>query len=255
MPPSDAPAGTPGRKPRRTRSIDPRQFMEAATTLYTNNRARFATVAEITQEIGCAKGTFYLYYRSVEQMYARIIEAKLTECVDETLRRIDAAATLSQQTALSPDTLADAIVSPFLVDKVQINFAFRLIGGFTEMLAREDALNLRLCVVALMRRIADRIEHISQGLLSGEAARATTGRCYAAIMGLWQYAYPSPGFGARLSASVPNAAYVDFEHEAFETVRALWCVAINRALEQQQLADPEYQRKAAPTDKTLADPV
>ncbi|MFN3230237.1 MAG: TetR/AcrR family transcriptional regulator, partial [Asticcacaulis sp.] len=171
MPSSDAPAGTPGRKPRRTRSIDPRQFMEAATTLYTNNRARFATVAEITQEIGCAKGTFYLYYRSVEQMYARIIEAKLTECVDETLRRIDAAATLSPQTALSPDTLADAIVSPFLVDKVQINFAFRLIGGFTEMLAREDALNLRLCVVALMRRIADRIEQISQGLLSGEGAR------------------------------------------------------------------------------------
>jgi AcrR family transcriptional regulator len=72
---------------------------DAARTVFARKGFELATMDEIAEEAGVAKGTIYLYFRSKTEVYQAVLAYDMKDLIKGTLERIDAAATLREKIA------------------------------------------------------------------------------------------------------------------------------------------------------------
>jgi TetR/AcrR family fatty acid metabolism transcriptional regulator len=72
---------------------------DAARTVFARKGFALATMDEIAEEAGVAKGTIYLYFRSKTEVYQAVLAYDMKALIKGTLERIDAAAALREKIA------------------------------------------------------------------------------------------------------------------------------------------------------------
>jgi len=70
-----------------------REILEAACKVFARKGFSGATVDEIAEAAGLAKGTVYLYFRSKREIYLAALKRGFTGLIDETRRNMEAAPT------------------------------------------------------------------------------------------------------------------------------------------------------------------
>jgi AcrR family transcriptional regulator len=76
------PAATKRRRVTRAADDRRRDLLDAAVKVFTHQGARGATIADITEAAGVAKGTFYLYFRSKEHVLGALRERFVQELME-----------------------------------------------------------------------------------------------------------------------------------------------------------------------------
>ena len=74
-------------------------ILDAARTVFARRGFAGGILDEIAQEAGIAKGTLYLYFKGKEELYKAVLDHDMRTLRQNTLDRVDAAATLREKIA------------------------------------------------------------------------------------------------------------------------------------------------------------
>jgi len=194
-------------------------ILDAAARLLARSPDRVASVAEVADEAGLAKGTVYLYFASKEELLLALHERNVAAFFDALIARLAAADPLSLDFML-------ALTRRHMVDDpIYLPLATRCFGLMATQMPAEAA-------AAFMERMGDRIRVAGAGLerhfpaLPPGGGVALLRRSYALIVGLWQMSSAHARNGGE-EAGCP-AGQFEYAGELGAALAALWEGTIGR---------------------------
>src|SRR5437763_7119079 len=200
-------------------------ILDAAERVLLHSPERVASVAEVADTAGLAKGTVYLYFPSKEELLLAVHERRISGFFHDVIALVEAGAPVTIEAMLA--LTRRHIVEPPLF----LPLASRCFGMMAHSLPIETAM-------AFKQRMAARLERAGEGLerhfptLPPGAGVALLRRSYALILGLWQMAVTAEG-AALCPMTGPGASPVvawSFPVELDTALRALWQGMIGAAL-------------------------
>ncbi len=190
-------------------------ILDAATRLLERSPGQIASMTDVADEAGLAKGTVYLYFASKEELLLAVHE-----------RGIDAFfKALQQQLAVTAPLAAREVLSlareHIVAAPLFLPLAARCLGFMGQGVSMEAALAFR-------RRMAGRLDAAGAGLerhfrdLAPGDGVALLRRTYALILGLWQLS-GRPGLREHAATADGDAALPDaFVADLDRALLALW---------------------------------
>lgn len=201
-------------------------ILDAAERVLLHSPDRVASVAEVADNAGLAKGTVYLYFPSKEELLLAVHERRISGFFHDVIALVEAAApmTIDQMFALT----RRHIVEPPLF----LPLASRCFGLMAHSIPVETA-------IAFKQRMAARLERAGAGLerhfptLPPGGGVALLRRSYALILGLWQMSATAEGGAPHCAIAGPGTSPVfawSYPIELDVALRALWQGMIGAAL-------------------------
>ncbi len=160
-------------------------ILQAAINLLVRDPENFASVAQVAEEAGLAKGTVYLYFKTKEEMLMAIH-------AEQASRLFDAVEALIADRG--PALTAQECVNVFC-DFVRDNPLFLQVAGkchssFERNIDPEFMYQFRLGVAARLAQLGPRIEQVFPRLQPGQGVELLN-HTYAFGIGTWQLCDPS----------------------------------------------------------------
>jgi AcrR family transcriptional regulator len=188
-------------------------ILDAAARLLAQSPERMASVAEVADEAGLAKGTVYLYFASKEELLLALHERNVATFFAAMTERLDGPepVTLDFVLALTRRHMVE--------DPVYLPLATRCFGLMATQMPADAA-------AAFMERMSQRLVRAGAGLerhfpdLAAGGGVALLRRSYALIIGLWQLSSAHSGRGD--VAGVCAAGQFDYASELGRALAALW---------------------------------
>ncbi|MCG8672925.1 MAG: TetR/AcrR family transcriptional regulator [Pseudomonadales bacterium] len=197
-------------------------LMDAGWTLFKENDGQLPSVAQVVKKAGLAKGTFYLYFKTKEELFLELLS-------DAVKRFFDNIKTELSAETIDVDAVIDTFVKHVSEDEALIHLGCMLSGVIEQNTEEEVLLKFKLHMVQMLFEVGAIISAavetaIEEGkpynpIETGVAARLML-RSYAAFVGIAQMVPP------------PNSPYIDIPELApvkldlqLDTkaiVRALW---------------------------------
>jgi AcrR family transcriptional regulator len=193
-------------------------ILDAAERLLLRSRDRVASVAEVAEEAGLAKGTVYLYFPSKEELLLAVHERR----IDGFFR--DVIALFDGPSPAAVDAMLELTHRHLVEPPVFLPLAARCFGLMAHSIPAEAALEFK-------QRMAGRLERAGAGIERRFPALAPGGgvtllrRSYALVIGLWQMAADAGGSGAHGTKPGPRVSPVfawAYPAELDGALRALW---------------------------------
>ena len=179
-------------------------ILDAAERLLLRSPDRVASVAEVADEAGLAKGTVYLYFASKEELLLAVHERHLDEFFAAFNALLERA---------SPVTLDDliAVTSERIVrPPLFLPLAARCFALMAQSIPADAAAAFRERMAARLEHAGTGLERRFTGLAPGEGA-AKLRHTFALIIGLWQMSAASArASGTELGTAAPAAASPSF---------------------------------------------
>jgi AcrR family transcriptional regulator len=208
-------------------------ILDAAEKLFVKHPARMASVSEVAETAGLAKGTVYLYFPSKEEMLLALHERHVALFFRELMRKL-----------LEPGPLDFDDIFPVTRDHL-----IRL-PGYLELTSRCFGLMDREipadAAIAFKVRIAQTLQgagvHLERhfGMPAGAGVTLLLDS-YGLIVGLWQLLHPNERFGKAMRRPELRILDRDYEKEIEHALRALWQGSM--ALTHKATAPRRKQRK------------
>lgn len=215
-----APGGPDTAGPRRARKASDKlarrqQILAVAETLFLAGDGSLPSAQAIAAAVGLAKGTLYLYFPSLEEIFLALLGEHFRRWMKAAQAELEA-----RGAALTPADIAAAqaaypLAHPIVMRLAALSSA-QLEHGQAEAAVREFKRQLALNLSELGRVIDERLP----GLAPGQGAVASLG-AYAIIIGLWQVATPPP-VTAEILASDALPLRLDFAAELPRMLLAHW---------------------------------
>lgn len=155
------------------------QILAAALATFEESDGEIATVSDVAERAGLAKGTVYLYFQTREEIYLALLEDQLhawTARFAESLERAE--------------DLADAFLAYPLAHPCLLRLASRAHALLERNVDAPAALRFRRGLADAFADAGGRADALA-GLAPGTAARALL-RGFALLLGLWQLSEPAP---------------------------------------------------------------
>jgi len=205
-------------------------ILDAAEQVLTGAPERVASVAEVADRAGLAKGTVYLYFASKEELLLAVHERRIDAFFRELIARVESTPSVDFDAVF-------ALARTHLVDPpLFLPLAARCFGLMAHSLAPPAA-------HAFRQRMARRLERAGAGIerhfpVPAAAPRLAPGRglvllrrSYALTIGLWQMSAAATGGapGAAAGPEVPAALAWSYPAELEDALRALWLGMIGNA--------------------------
>jgi len=194
-------------------------ILDAAERLLVRSPDRVASVAEVADAAGLAKGTFYLYFQSKEELLLALHERNIDVFFSAVIAMVESDA------AIGIDEMLELIHRHMVRPALFLPLAARCFGQMAQSVPTEAA-------VAFKQRMAERLRRAGAGMerhfpqLEPGDGLALFRRSYALILGLWQMSASSGDGNAScafaeggVTSSVFAWGYAD---ELDEALRALW---------------------------------
>ena len=189
-------------------------ILEAARTLYLEDSRQLPSAARIAQQVGLAKGTLYLYFRTKEEIFLALLAEEfsaLLQLVHEVFN-----------TAQAPDP--EQFLSRFVAHLDQHPELLRLDAMAYSVLEQNmGEAQLRAFKLALTHDL------VSAGALLDQVMQLPTGRgatllmrTYALTRGLWQSLDYPPALRAVLADPVFAPIRPDFRSELTQALAEYW---------------------------------
>ncbi len=193
-------------------------ILDAAARLLARGPDRLASVAEVADEAGLAKGTVYLYFPSKEELLLALHERAIDGFFRDVIARVEDASPLAIDDMLALTRLHIVAAPLFL------KLAARCFGMMAHGIPAEAAAAFKQRMAVRLTRAGAGIERHFRELAPGDGV-ALLRRSYALIMGLWMMS-DAPGVTSLCAgaegAAVPALAVDPFPVELDRALRALW---------------------------------
>jgi AcrR family transcriptional regulator len=196
-------------------------ILDAAERLLLDAPDHIASVAEVAEEAGLAKGTVYLYFPGKDELLLAVHERG----IDGFFRAVDAL--LATPSPVAVDDML-ALTRRHLVEPpLFLRLAWRCFGLMAQGLPTEAAVEFK-------QRMGERLARAGAGLerhfpqLPPGGGVALLRRSYALIMGLWMMSGSTPDGGAcalaagSVGAGLPPIVVEPYPVELDRALRALW---------------------------------
>jgi AcrR family transcriptional regulator len=197
-------------------------ILDAAERLLVRSPDRVASVAEVAEEAGLAKGTVYLYFQGKEELLLAVHERAVDAFFAALCARLDRAEPMT-----SDDLLAltmERLVRPPLF----LPLAARCFALMGQAVPAETLAAFHERMAARLERAGAGLERHFPGLAPGEGM-AKLRHSFALIMGLWQMsvasgcgAQPSAGAAAKATPRSSSATAWSYSDELARALTGLW---------------------------------
>ncbi|MBK6336747.1 MAG: TetR family transcriptional regulator [Betaproteobacteria bacterium] len=193
-------------------------ILDAAERLLARGPQRVASVAEVADEAGLAKGTVYLYFASKEELLLAVHE----RAIDGFFRAV--IAMVEQRAAIGIEDMQALTRAHIVEAPLFLPLAAHCFGMMAHGIAAETAVAFRLRMAQRLTRAGAGLERHFRQLTPGGGI-ALLRRSYALIMGLWLMSDAPGERGARpfgAEGAVAALAVAPFPVELDHALRALW---------------------------------
>jgi len=192
-------------------------ILAAAQALIGRSPESFASVAEVAEAAGLAKGTVYLYFRTKEE----IVLAVHAQHSAGLFARLDA--TLAAHPAdLSPGHIATAFCAFVTENPVFLHVGAVCHSSFQRNIAPEVMLQFRAAIAERLGHFGPLLEARFPALGQGDGV-ALLQATYAFALGMWQLCDPTQkkarGIGERPELEIFNR---DFRRDLYKGILSLW---------------------------------
>lgn len=197
-------------------------LMDAGWALFKENDGQLPSVAQVVKKAGLAKGTFYLYFKTKEELFLELLADAVNRFFDNLKRELGTE-------AIDLDSVIDTFVKHVSEDEALIQLGCMLSGVIEQNTEEAVILRFKMQMVqmlfelgAIISKAVDRA--ISEGkhyhpIESGEASRLML-RSYAAFVGIAQMVPPPSSPFIDLPELQPIK--LDLEGDTKAIVRSLW---------------------------------
>jgi AcrR family transcriptional regulator len=193
-------------------------ILDAAERVLARGLDRLASVAEVADEAGLAKGTVYLYFPSKEELLLALHERAIDGFFRDVIARVENRSPLAIDDMLAL-TRIHIVAAPLF-----LKLAARCFGMMAHGIPAEAATAFKQRMAVRLTRAGAGIERHFPWLAPGDGV-ALLRRSYALIMGLWMMA-DAPGGTAGCAgaetAAAPALTVDSFPGELDRALRALW---------------------------------
>ncbi len=196
-------------------------ILNAARKLFAKSGGQLATVSDVAQAAGLAKGTVYLYFRTKEELYLALYE----EFVTALLTRMQAAAAHASAAA----SIVNAMCS-FVAERPELMRLASLANSVLEQnVSEEFVLGYKTRITATLLATANRLVEVLPDASFDGVARLLL-QTYAFSVGLWQQA-DLPAVVRALMRKHPELSVlrIDFARELRCGLDLLWSVPRSEA--------------------------
>jgi AcrR family transcriptional regulator len=190
-------------------------LLDAAEALFLEHPDRMASVAEVAQAAGVAKGTVYLYFPSKEELLLALHERNVQGFFRALIAVLDGQGRVDVARILA--LTHEHMVEPPLF----LPLAARVFGLMSQSIPAESA-------IAFKRRMAERLERAGSGLerhfrtLAPGQGLVLLRHSYALILGLWQMAGATGACPAVAAVDQPAAFRFSYGDDLDGALNALW---------------------------------
>ena len=201
-------------------------LMEAGWALFKENDGQLPSVAQVVKEAGLAKGTFYLYFKTKEELFLELLSSAVERFFDNVTIELD-------HQALELDSVIQTFVKHVCEDDVLIHLGCMLSGVIEQNTEADVLLRFKLSMVQRLFKVGEIISKAVSGAIEdgkpyraiepGQAARLML-RSYAAFVGVAQMV-PSP---TSPFVDLPELQPIklELEKDTKAIVKALWLDAL-----------------------------
>lgn len=191
-------------------------LMDAGWTLFMQH-GQMPSVAQVVQAAGLAKGTFYIYFNTKEELFLELMNDAMGEfflVLEDTVQRKD----------IDVTGYVDVFVSKFHKDHKLIKLG-SLLAGVLEQNSEEEA--VKKFKLMLIQRLKDAGELIHKRFPVLDEKRATRLilRGYSVLLGVAQIIPSSPAQARLMEDPALELLVLDFQEEARAILTALWTSA------------------------------
>jgi AcrR family transcriptional regulator len=190
-------------------------ILDAAEALFLEHPDRMASVAEVAEAAGLAKGTVYLYFPSKEEMLLALHERHVAAFFAELTGRLEGAAPTGY------DEIWDITLRHIIRGPGYLDLTSRCFGLMDREIPVERALQFKMEVGRLLARAGAGLERHFPTLSAGEGVSVLC-NSYGLMVGLWQLMHPNQRFGEAMRRPELQMFSRDYESEVQRAVRALW---------------------------------
>jgi AcrR family transcriptional regulator len=196
-------------------------LLDAAESLFLAQPDRMASVAEVAQAAGVAKGTVYLYFPSKEEMLLALHERQVGAFFAALIGLLESGgpAGFDEIWVITRDHL---IRLPGYLPLTS-----RCFGLMDRDIPAEAALAYKARVAQAMARAGGGLERRFPALARGGGVTLLH-HSYGLIVGLWQLLHPIERFGSALERKELALFRRDYEREIEQALRTLWNGAMGR---------------------------
>ena len=190
------------------------EILDAAERLFLAHPDRMASVAEVAQSAGLAKGTVYLYFPSKEEMLLALHERHVRHFFEALMKKLREAGPLDFDDVF-PITLKHLIRVPGYLPLTSRCFAM-----LDRDIPLEAAIEFKGRIAQVLNVAGVELErHFA---LARGAGTALLLHSYGLIVGLWQLLHPNQRFGRALERPELKSLKRDYESDIEDALRALW---------------------------------
>jgi AcrR family transcriptional regulator len=194
-------------------------LLDAAEALFLEHPDRMASVAEVAQAAGLAKGTVYLYFPSKEEMLLALHERQVGAFFSALIALLEGygPAGFDEIWALTRDHM----IRP----PGYLPLASRCFGLMDRDIPAEAALAYKARVAQAMALAGGGLERRFPSLGTGGGVTLLH-HSYGLIVGLWQLLHPIERFGSAMARKELALFRRDYEREIEQALRTLWSGAM-----------------------------
>lgn len=196
-------------------------ILDAAEAMFLAHPDRIASVAEVAQSAGLAKGTVYLYFPSKEEMLLALHERHVAGFFRALSAHLQGARPVDFDSVFRV-TRRHLIAVPGYLPLTSRCFAM-----LDRDIPLETALAFKARVAAMVGSAGAQLEHRFE--LPAGAGTSLLLHSYGLIVGLWQLLHPNQRFGKALDRPELRMLRRDYEADIEEALRELWAGLLQRA--------------------------
>jgi AcrR family transcriptional regulator len=190
-------------------------LLDSAEALLLEHPDRVASVAEVAEAAGLAKGTVYLYFPSKEEMLLSLHQRHLERYFRELMRLLDGRGRVGfdEVWQVTRDRMIRVPGYLFLTG--------RCLGLMDRDIPTKAAVAYKVRVAQVLDAAGAALETHFAPLRPGQGVTLLQ-HSYGLIVGLWQLLHPIERFGSAMKRAELALFRRDYEREVEQALRALW---------------------------------
>jgi len=194
-------------------------LLDAAEALFLEHPDRVASVAEVAEAAGLAKGTVYLYFPSKEEMLLSLHERHVAQFFAALTRLLSGAGPVGF------DGVWEVTRDNLIRARGYLPLTSRCFGLMDRDIPTESAVAFKVRVGQALTAAGALLErHFAT--LPKDGGVTLLQHSYGLIVGLWQLLHPIERFGTAMERAELAMFRRDYEREVEQALRALWAGAI-----------------------------